>query len=227
MPGKKKLISGRILDFMQNLQMDFPLPEGVSIMNPYADKHAFGYAKQFYEKYYHDEHPRTYLIGINPGRLGGGITGIPFTDPQKLENFCGIKNDWDKRTELSADFIYRVINAFGGVEKFYGKFFFTAVSPLGFMRDGKNMNYYDDRQLIKNAEPFIIDCFYQQLKLIPANSKAFCLGEGTNFKYLLALNSRHHFFESVIPLPHPRWVMQYRRKKMEEYVERYCRELGE
>ncbi|WP_336514057.1 uracil-DNA glycosylase family protein [Pollutibacter soli] len=211
---------------MRNLQMDFPLPEGVGIMNPYADDHAFGYAKQFYEKYYHDDHPRTYLIGINPGRLGGGITGIPFTDPQKLENYCGIKNDWEKRTELSADFIYRVITAYGGPAKFYNKFFFTAVSPLGFIREGKNMNYYDDKQLIKSAESFIIDCFHQQLKLIPSATKAFCLGEGSNFKYLSAVNQTHGFFEEIVPLPHPRWVMQYRRKKMEEFVELYCKNLG-
>ncbi len=39
---------------------------------------------------------RYLILGINPGRFGGGITGIPFTDPIRLQNICGIENDFQK-----------------------------------------------------------------------------------------------------------------------------------
>ena len=45
---------------------------------------------------------------------------------------------------------------------------------------------------------------------------AFSLGKGTNYKFLKKLNEDHQFFDKVIPLPHPRWIMQYRRKSKEE-----------
>ncbi|MFI5224347.1 MAG: DUF4918 domain-containing protein, partial [Nitrospirales bacterium] len=65
------------------------------------------------------------ILGINPGRLGAGLTGIPFTDPLKLQNICGIENTLPKKAELSADFIYTMISAFGGPEAFYKKFYFS------------------------------------------------------------------------------------------------------
>ena len=34
------------------------------------------------------------------------------------------------------------------------------------------------------------------------------------------------FFERILPLPHPRWVMQYRRKRKEEFVGQYLGVLG-
>ena len=36
-----------------------------------------------------------------------------------------------------------MIEGYGGPEKFYSKFYFGAISPLGFTMDGKNLNYYD------------------------------------------------------------------------------------
>ena len=34
------------------------------------------------------------------------------------------------------------------------------------------------------------------------------------------------FFKQIIPLPHPRFIMQYKLKKKEEYIDRYLRELA-
>ncbi|MCB0609142.1 MAG: DUF4918 family protein, partial [Lewinella sp.] len=50
---------------------------------------------------------------------------------------------------------------------------------------------------------------------------AVCLGEGQNYKYFTKINDEHGFFKTIVPLPHPRWVMQYRRRRMEEFKERY------
>src|SRR5262245_45774246 len=99
-------------------------------MNPYQDNKTMKLVTAFYNQFYSDSNPRTLMLGINPGRFGAGVTGISFTDPIRLERECGIPNDLAKKPELSSDFIYRMINACGGVNKFYGRYLVTAVSPL-------------------------------------------------------------------------------------------------
>jgi hypothetical protein len=68
-------------------------------------------------------------------------------------------------------------------------------------------------------------CIRRQLATMPVESTCFCLGEGENFNYFSRVNERYRFFEEIIPLPHPRWVMQYRRKKIAEYVGSYVEKL--
>jgi hypothetical protein len=40
------------------------------------------------------------------------------------------------------------------------------------------------------------------------------------------LNEEYKFFKKVIPLAHPRFIMQYRRKKIAEYVNDYREKLS-
>lgn len=215
-----------ILQFLRNLRPAFVLPDGVQMMNPFADPEADQLAGLFYQKFYHDTHPRRFIFGINPGRFGGGITGVPFTDPVKLEKVCGIPNSLPKKEELSAQFVYAVVEAYGGAAAFYKDFFITAMSPLGFTKNGVNLNYYDDKALLKAIEPFMIQCILdQQAQILTEKNSCYCLGEGTNFKIFQRLNEQHHFYKKIIPLPHPRWVMQYRRKKVDEYVQVYVEAL--
>ena len=215
-----------ILQFYKQLNPRFELAQGIEVMNPFQNKEAWNLAERFYQKFYNDAHRRVFIFGINPGRFGGGITGIPFTDPVRLENECGIGNDFRKIAELSSIFVYEVINAYGGAEKFYFDFFITALSPLGFTKNGTNLNYYDDKQLLKNSETFIIECIRQQQERIYTFDVSFCLGEGTNFKIFKKLNEKYQFFKEIIPLPHPRWIMQYRRKKVDEFVSLYLQKLA-
>ena len=214
-----------ILHFYKKLKPGFDLPAGVKIMNPFSDKTSWQLTEGFYRKFYSDTKPRIFIFGINPGRFGGGITGIPFTDPIRLQGRCGINNELRKLPELSSLFVYEMIDDYGGVQSFYNDFFITALSPLGFVKHGKNLNYYDDKNLLKACEPFISESIRKQLKTIPAGTTCFCLGEGENYKQFSRFNEQHHFFEKIIPLPHPRWIMQYRRKKMKEYIEMYVEKL--
>lgn len=214
-----------ILDFYEGLRPGFALPAGVSIMNPYKDANTWALASRFYEKFYSDRRPRALIFGINPGRHGAGVTGVPFTDPIRLESECGILNEWKKQAELSSQFIYAMIRTYGGAAEFYGNYFFTALSPLGFVRAGKNLNYYDDKELMRDAEPFVLKCIRRQLETMPTYPVCYCLGEGTNFAYFRRINEQHGFFREIVPLPHPRWVMQYRRKKVDEYVQLYLTRL--
>jgi hypothetical protein len=218
--------SERVLIFYKQLSIKNRLPKGVEILNPYQDEKAFALCSLFYRKYYNDNNERIAILGINPGRFGGGLTGIPFTDPLKLEKVCGIPNDLAKKAELSADYIHMVIEAYGGLEKFYSRYFFNSISPLGFTQDGKNLNYYDTPELQKSLEKFIIQSLDQIVDLGISREKVFCLGEGENFKYFVKLNEKEKIFKTVIPLAHPRFIMQYKRRLVKEYVEGYLKKLG-
>lgn len=214
-----------ILSILSSLRIGKTLPEGVQILNPYRDAAVMEICQTFYHRFFNDNNKRRILIGINPGRFGGGVTGIPFTDPVLLSEQCDIPNNLGKRTELSADFIYRVIAAYGGPGSFYEHFYITAVSPLGFTLNGKNLNYYDLRELQEAIRPFAVRSMERLLEAPVDRSKCYCIGEGENLKFLSALNRQHHWFEEIIPLAHPRFVMQYRRKQLDRYVEDYVTRL--
>ncbi len=161
------------------------------------------------------------MLGINPGRFGAGITGINFTAPRQLKENCHIDHPFGNSSELSAEFIYEVIEEYGGAKKFYGDYFIGAMSPLGFVSNGKNINYYDDKKLQTVLTPFITATIQQQLLMGFKSDTVYCIGGEKNFTFLSALNHKHQFFEKIIPLPHPRFIMQYRRKKKQEYIKLY------
>ena len=215
-----------ILAFLRGLHLETALPRGVEVMNPYRQEAIFAHVKEFYKKYYADNSQRILIAGINPGRFGGGMTGIPFTDPLKLERECGISNSMPKKAELSADFIYRVIAAFGGNRKFYQRFYISSVCPLGFTKGGKNLNYYDVKELQEAVYPFILQTMRAQLQWGLNREVAYCLGEGKNYQFFTWMNGQEHFFDRIIALPHPRFIMQYRRREITEYIACYLRQLG-
>lgn len=181
--------------------------------------------KKFLNKYYNDNNPRRLLFGINPGRFGGGITGINFTAPRQLRDNCGIDHPLGRSSELSAEFIYEVIEQYGGPAKFYSDHFISAVSPLGFTKNGINMNYYDDKKLQKAITPFITENIKKQLGFGFKRDHCICIGGEKNFKFFRALNREYDFFEEITPLPHPRFILQYRRKQKNLYIEQYLAAL--
>lgn len=210
-----------ILDFYFTLDKKPPLPKGIEAIYPFDNSQTKKLMQTFFHKYYDDTNPRTYLIGINPGRLGSGVTGIGFADAYHLEKYCDMPNDFDKRVEISAAFMFEVMEAYGGVEKFYADFFFTTVMPLGLLKGAKNYNYYDDKETQKSLEPYITKTLLQQMALPQAKPNIICVGTGKNLKYLEAFSDKQHCFESIDVLPHPRWVMQYRRKAKQKYIAMY------
>ena len=215
------IFSKKILDFYFSLPKDTPLPNGVETIYPFDNVETRRVMQTFFNKYYDDTRPRTYLVGINPGRLGSAVTGIGFADAYHLEKYCDIPNSFDKRVEISAAFMFEVMEAYGGVQKFYSDFFFTTVMPLGLLKEGKNYNYYDDKEIEASLEPFITQTLLKQMSFPEAKSNIICVGTGKNFKYLKAFNEKHKCFESIEVVPHPRWVMQYRRKEKQKYIEVY------
>ncbi|MBI1838869.1 MAG: DUF4918 family protein [Candidatus Colwellbacteria bacterium] len=218
---KKRTFAAKALNFYNALEFTNKLPHGVKIMNPYKEPETQGYLKEFLGKFFADNVGRVAVFGINPGRFGSGITGITFTDPVALAQFCGIPNNLPQVRERSSEFIYEFINHWGGPEKFYRDFFLTAASPLGFTRNGINFNYYDDRLLFKLVKPFIIESIKAHFDFSIRPETAIILGTGKNQKALTKINQEFGFFKKVYAVEHPRFIMQYRRKKLKEYIKRY------
>ena len=196
------------------------LPKGISWLYPQRQEDVQNILKEFLQKYYSDEEERTLLLGINPGRLGAGITGVNFTAPKQLKEYCHIESNL-KGSELSAEFIYTMIREYGGVEKFYGEFFIGSVCPLGLVEDGKNLNYYDRKDLLESIEPFIVQNLSQLISYRVNKDVCICIGGEKNFKYLSALNEKHGWFSRIVTVPHPRFIMQYKRKLLNQYVNLY------
>src|SRR6476661_1428232 len=103
----------RLLDFYTTLQPSIALPNEVQWLYPQRQPEVVGIMQTFFQKYFNDSASRTLLLGINPGRFGAGVTGVNFTAPKQLTQFCGIEHHFGSQSELSAEFIYDVVNAYG------------------------------------------------------------------------------------------------------------------
>jgi len=220
------MFSKKVIQFYKSLQTPQYLPDQVTVMNPYDSEVTFSVVNKFFNKFYSDNNKRIFIVGINPGRFGGGVTGVAFTDPVNLELKCGIKNNLDKKQELSSQFVYKLIDEFGGVEKFYSKFFISALYPLALIKDGKNYNYYDSQKIYKSLKPQILKTFQQQIDF-GANDKCVISFGKKNADYLKEINDELKFFKEIIIFDHPRFIMQYRLKKLDEYLTDYTKILRE
>jgi hypothetical protein len=178
----------------------------------------------FFSKYYKDNKERLFVIGINPGRFGGGLTGISFTDPVALRENCGIENNFGFRKELSSEFIYRVADKYGGAKKFFSDVFLSAAYPFAITRGGKNYNYYDDILLNNKLKDEIIFNLEQQVKFGARNDCAIILGK-KNADRIKSINDENNFFHRFIVLEHPRYIMQYKRKKLNYYINKYLKAI--
>ncbi len=211
----------RVLGFYRTIALPcLPSPR-ITVIHPHNNAETFEYTKEFFNSFFRDQEKRVFVFGINPGRFGSGITGVPFTDPVALQDICGIRNDFEKRRELSSQFMYQFIERWGGARLFFRQFFLTAVSPIGFLRDGVNCNYYDDPVLLSTLQPFLVSTIRTQLAFGARRDVAIVLGSGKNQKFFIELNEQHRFFRNVYAIEHPRFVMQYRRKNLSDYLEKY------
>ena len=259
-------MADQLINFYQSLKPPQDLPEGIDMLLPQKDPQVIEIVQKFFKKYFNDDQPRGLLLGINPGRHGAGMTGVNFTAPKQLKEYCNIDHHFKTSSELSAEFIYEMINAYGGVKRFYQDWFIGSVCPLGFVtfpgsashplksgkptpgnikkagripgpsgggdaavfnreNDGKNINYYDDKRLLEAVSPFIIDCMDKLVKLGFRTEKCICVGGEKNFKFLSALNHEYKWFGEIIPLPHPRFILQYRRKQKDKFIHQYLSAL--
>lgn len=230
--------SEKAISFFSHLDLKLPASLHIEVLNPYKNPETNKCVERFFTKYFDDNRKRVFIFGINPGRFGGGLTGISFTDPVALREFCDIENNLGNKRELSSEFIYKVIHAYGSVEKFYKDFFISAICPLGFVKEAnrgsvsnrgtistKNYNYYDDKKLQQAVTPFIKKTFQEQIKIGARNDVLLVVGADKNRKFIESLNSELGFFKKIVSLDHPRFIMQYRRKKLDHYIDQYLQAL--
>lgn len=215
----------KAIKYFTNLNSTIKLLGRVKILNPYEKNEVNSAVSQFFQKFYYDERKRIFILGINPGRFGGGLTGISFTDPIALRKYCGIDNQLGSKEELSSKFVYEVISRFGGVDKFFSYFFLSAIYPFALIKDGRNYNYYDDKKLFTFLKPQLINSLKEQTKFGADRKAAICLGK-KNAEYLKLLNDELGLFERIETLEHPRFIMQYRKKGMEDYITKYLKVLN-
>ena len=222
-----KTFADKVIQFNKTIHFTGSLPEGIRIMNPFReDKKVNPVAASFYKKYYNDYHTRHIILGINPGRFGGGITGIPFTDPKRLIEKCGIPFHDGLKHETSSVFIYEMIDVFGGAEAFYKKMYINSICPLGFTSinsKGKevNYNYYDSKELTAAVYDFINSSIRKQLMFGIDTDTGFCFGTGKNEKFLRELNEEKKYFTKIVALEHPRFIMQYKARTKKFYIDKY------
>ncbi len=221
-----KTFAERIIDFNRNLQYTGPLPQGFRVMNPYLDNPETMTAMgTFYRKYYNDSRERKFIIGINPSRHGAGITGVPFTDTKRLESVCGIKMHSAYTHEVSSVFLYDMIEAWGGADDFYKKFYINSPFPLAIVRsttkgDWLNANYYDDPKLFQAVKSFMIESMKKHISLGLDTSEVFILGK-KNADFILKLNKEEKLFDKAVVLEHPRYIQQYKSKDKQFYIDKY------
>ncbi|MEO6230380.1 MAG: uracil-DNA glycosylase family protein [Ferruginibacter sp.] len=228
-----KTFADKIIAFNKSVNFTGSLPAGIRIMNPFKeDKAILPLAATFYKKYYNDFNKRHLVLGINPGRFGGGVTGIPFTDSKRLVEDCGIDYIGKITHETSSVFIYEMIAAYGGPQNFYSKFYINSICPLGFTAIGNkgteiNYNYYDSKELTDAVFDFMVESIQKQLAMGIDREICFCFGTGKNEKFLHALNEEKKFFKRIVALEHPRFIMQYKSKIKQFYIDKYLTAFNE
>lgn len=226
-----KTIGDNIIEFNKNLEFNSKLPLNVEVLNPFkSNPEIMDVMFKFYDKYYSDNNMRKFIIGINPGRHGAGTTGVPFTDTKRMKSVCGIDIKSNYTHEVSSVFIYDMIEAYGGADKFFKEFYINSPFPLSIIRKNNknswvNANYYDDNKLYKDVEKFMLECLNKQFSFGIERSKVYILGV-KNAKFIDKMNKQINLFDSFEVLEHPRYIQQYKSKERDFFIDKYIRILS-
>ena len=222
--------SKRTLEYNQYLSnLNIELPGNFRLINPFNGNNKEQISEittKFYDKYYNDNNKRRLILGSSPARRGTAVTGIPFEDADHLQKTTGISIDDFYINKSSSNFLYEVIEKYGGSEKFYSKFYMNFVFPLGIVKINSNdrelnCNYYENKKIMSILSDYILESLKKQISLGIDTSVVYCIGSGENYKFLLELNNKYHFFGKIIPLEHPRFIMQYNSKNKDYYIKKY------
>lgn len=226
-----KTFADKVIEFNKHLNYTGALPKGFQVINPFGDHpETMEVMSAFYHKYYNDTLTRKFIAGINPGRHGAGVTGIPFTDTKRLEQSCGIKMHSAHTHEISSVFVYDMIAGFGGVDSFYHKFYINSPFPLAIVRQSGsgewvNANYYDDARLFDMVKPFMIAMLKEHITLGLDTSEVFVLGK-KNAVFIAKINKEARLFDQLTVLEHPRYIQQYKSKEQQLYIDKYIKALN-
>lgn len=215
----------RVEAFLTSVAIRERLPRGFEVLHPYTRDEVRKVVHEMCTRFYAVGQTRVAVWGINPGRFGAGITGLSFTDPHALKHVLGIASILEGRREISAEFIQGVIESYGGAERFFADVYLTALCPLGFVRNGVNINFYDDIKLQQRLTPGIVSWVKQQIGFGVRTDNTMVLGTGKLKQFFEKHVREQCGFQHVTYLEHPRYIMQYRRKERPKYVRLYVENL--
>ncbi|MCO5269545.1 MAG: SMUG2 DNA glycosylase family protein [Brumimicrobium sp.] len=216
----------KAIQYHRNLTYSGELPKQFKVLNPFLENtETLEVMSKFYTKFYNDSNPRKFLIGINPSRLGAGITGVPFTDTKRLESVCGIKMLSAKTNEVSSTFVYQMIEAFGGAKAFFSQYYINSPFPLALLQEKRphvwlNANYYDDMKLYQMVKEYMIDNLREIISWGMDTDEVIILGK-KNARFIQDLNKEAHLFKKMTVLEHPRYIQQYKSKELDLYIDKY------
>ncbi|HZL11862.1 MAG TPA: uracil-DNA glycosylase family protein [Prolixibacteraceae bacterium] len=166
---------------------------------------------EFHKKYVQPNSPKIVMCGINPGRRGAGITGIPFIDTNSLSKM--LPDISNPKTEKSAKFFFSIIEEFG-INGFYRNVHVTNMSWFGFyeLDKGTNINYNSLPTEIQND---LIDKFVEEMDFINPNV-IIPIGDIVNWELLYNLKVKNRLNAEIGPrLYHP----AYRLVDRKTYIE--------
>lgn len=231
----QKTFSNRVLEFNEWLaNISLELFDNYRMNNQFNGKNKEKIKEitnTFYNKYYNDNGKRYLILGSSPARKGTATTGIPFEDASHIYKETGIMIDNFYINKSSSGFLYDVMKQYGGCEKFYKDFFMSFVCPLGIVNVNSNgnevnSNYYENKKLENILYNFIVDSLKKQISFGIDTSICYCIGSGENFKFLTKINEQYKFFDKIIALEHPRFIMQYNKKDKDKYLSKYVTALN-
>ncbi|REB08739.1 DUF4918 family protein [Sporosarcina sp. BI001-red] len=140
-------------DVLRELERD-----RISILPGFIDQAEL--VRSYYKKFYSKQGRRIVFCGINPGKYGAGKTGVPFIDFDGISRLLSGHDRQDK--ERSAQFMLSIIEEYGAGE-FQDAVYLTNLSWYGFLRDGRNLNYYI---LPRNVRHHFIESFVEEMKIV-------------------------------------------------------------
>lgn len=228
--ANRKNFSDNVLEFNDWLaDINLELFDNYSISNPFNGKNKRQIKEitnAFYKKFYNDHNRRYLILGSSPARKGTAITGIPFEDASHLYKETGVMIDKFYINKSSSGFLYDVMEQYGGCEKFYKDFFMSFVCPLGIVNVNSkgneiNANYYENKKLENVLYNFMVESLRKQIAFGIETSVCYCIGSGENFRFLTKINKQYKFFDKIIALEHPRFIMQYNSKDRNKYLDKY------
>lgn len=209
----------RVMEFYESLErFRWATPE-VALLSPIADDQRRQAMAAFCSAYYDDDQSRVFWLGINPSRVRPTSTGVPYTDGFALFEKCGIVNDFSKSRELTADFFYQFIDAYGGAKPFYARHYAGAAYPLSILKKDKYCNYYD-KDLPEEVMASIPDQIRRQAG-IGHRGVLVIIGSGENSKVLKALNDELGIFSHVLVVEHPRYILQYKSAALQDFLAKF------
>ncbi|MBC8124497.1 MAG: DUF4918 family protein, partial [Candidatus Kapabacteria bacterium] len=85
----------------------------------------------------------------------------------------------------------------------------------------KNINFYDDPSLHQSIVPFVISSLKAQHGAGLRSDRCIVLGTGKLKTFTEREVRQTMGYEHIVYLEHPRFIMQYRRKHIQMYVDKY------